>query len=419
MKIRLNYKKLLSLIDPNINEFEIVERKFRGHPDSLADMVAQRFSQLYIQTTWKMFPELENKIFPNFSADKVTLSGASTLITPNGYEVIKPIDALLIGKITQCIGETKINVQKIFEQSIHDIFKKALNCADYKDFLRTTLYTVQQAGVDHKFSFYNPQTLKDLTEIIKNESVANDTVFVVAYAPLTATENLTIYLDNLTAGKDFRDKFPQLGSDIKSIVCRKNTHFNITMCLPYIPTCGVNNYEYEKTLKEATDYLNDKIYEKLRENYIGKNIKIVLKTNTKDTKDKKYYAILGTSLSKGNIGAVGRGNRQQGFISGIRPSTNEAFSGKNPNHFSGVVYQSLAENIAKAIYSNTGIKNIVYIMANNGDRLEKPQSIDVFLEKRVLNDRIKEIIEEELENIEQNKFLFVHKDIYNTFMGNT
>ena len=156
MKIRLNYKTLLNLIDPNINEFEIVERKFRGHPDSLADMVAQRFSQLYIQTTWKMFPELENKIFPNFSADKITLSGASTLIVPNGYEVIKPIDALLIGKITQCIGETKINVQKIFEQSIHDIFKKALNCTDYKDFLRTTLYTVQQAGVDHKFSFYNP-----------------------------------------------------------------------------------------------------------------------------------------------------------------------------------------------------------------------------------------------------------------------
>ena len=166
-------------------------------------------------------------------------------------------------------------------------------------------------------------------------------------------------------------------------------------------------YKYEKTLKEATDYLTAKIYEKLREDYIGKNVKIALKTNTKDTKDKKYYAVWGTSLSKGDIGAVGRGNRQQGFISGIRPSTNEAFSGKNPNHFSGVVYQNLAENIAKAIYNNTGIKNIVYIMANNGDRLKKPQSIDVFLEKKVSKDRIKEIIEIELENIEQNRFLFI------------
>ena len=58
-------------------------------------------------------------------------------------------------------------------------------------------------------------------------------------------------------------------------------------------------------------------------------------------------------------------------------------------------------------------------MANNGDRLKKPQSIDVFLEKKVSKDRIKEIIEIELENIEQNRFLFIYKDIYNAFMGNT
>ena len=57
-------------VDPNTLSFEIVERKFRGHPDTLADLVAQTFCKKYIESTWKKFPKLANKYFPNFSVDK-------------------------------------------------------------------------------------------------------------------------------------------------------------------------------------------------------------------------------------------------------------------------------------------------------------------------------------------------------------
>lgn len=35
------------LLNPNNSDFEVVERKFRGHPDSMADMVSQSFTHAH------------------------------------------------------------------------------------------------------------------------------------------------------------------------------------------------------------------------------------------------------------------------------------------------------------------------------------------------------------------------------------
>lgn len=133
MKIIFDVAKTAAFLNPDLCNIELVERKFRGHPDSLADMVAQRFSQRYIKYAWKNFPCLHNEKFPNFSADKITLSGASGIYT-NGQKIItKPIDALLIGKITSSIGNKHIPVMDIFEKAIDDIFSKALVDSSWRD----------------------------------------------------------------------------------------------------------------------------------------------------------------------------------------------------------------------------------------------------------------------------------------------
>lgn len=124
-------------------------------------------------------------------------------------------------------------------------------------------------------------------------------------------------------------------------------------------------------------------------------------------------------MSKGDIGAVGRGNRQQGFISGLRPSTNEAFSGKNPNHFSGVIYQLVAEKISRVVFQSFGIRNTIYVMANNGYKLSKPNSIYVILENGCTKEHkaIRKIIYDILDDIPELRKQFVECDIYNKFMG--
>lgn len=407
------------LIKPDSFEFEVVERKFRGHPDSLADMVAQRFSQLYIKQTWKLFPELDGKCFPNFSADKVTLSGASTNWITGKYEVLKPVHALLIGKITQTIGDISLEVDSIFSSAIEDIFEKALGHKNAHPHIVRQMYSVSLAGTDHNPAFYNPKSPSDLLKILSQETVANDTVYVVAYAPLSLSEKLAIELDNITDSSEFKSLFPEIGTDIKAMIRRRSSAYDVTLCLPVFPEQIDNITDYQKIIDAATDYLKNKAETFLSENSKGLDKPTVqLWTNTKDTKDKKYFAVWGTALSKGDIGAVGRGNRHQGFISGIRPSTNEAVPGKNPNHFAGIIYQLVGEEIANTIYNKLGISSVIYITANNGDPLDKPNSIDIITDNVTQNQekKINELVDAALYAISEVKSDFINGDVYKKFM---
>ena len=418
MKIIFDVAKTFTFLNPDLYNIELVERKFRGHPDSLADMVAQRFSQLYIKYAWDKLPCLHNERFPNFSADKITLSGASSVYT-NGQKIItKPIDALLIGKITPSVGDIRFPVMEIFEKAIIDIFSKALVDSSWKNHIKLTSYAAIQAGSDHHSNFYNPASEEELLKMLSEESVANDTVFVVAYYPLSVVENLVIYLDKLTDSLEYRKMFFQTGTDIKAMVRRVGSDFDITMCVPVLPDRVSGDMKYVSIINSLKDFLRVKVEDALRIWNVDFH-KVSVSINTKDTQNKKYYAIWGTALSKGDIGAVGRGNRQQGFISGIRPSTNEAFSGKNPNHFSGVVYQLVAEKISQLIFHRFGLKNTIYIMANNGDKLSTPNSIYVILEKEEtgMQQAIRGVIYDILNSISELRKQFVECDIYNKFMG--
>lgn len=408
------------ILNPNISPFEVVERKFRGHPDSMADMVAQSFTQKYIQNAWKKIPESSNTYFPNFSSDKVVLSGASTKYNDGKFEIIKPVDVLLIGKITEKIGDFKIDIDTIFKESVETILSKCLGHNDYKPYINQKTYSVSFAGSDHDKGFYNPSSMSNLLEILEDETHANDTVYVVAYAPLSVTERLVIYLDNLTASEEFKKQFPEIGSDIKAMVRRRFSNFEITMCLPVFPEKVQNNKEYVSVIEKATKYLHNRILVFLQgfsQDFEKPNI--ILWINTKDTKDKKYYAIWGTALSKGDVGAVGRGNRQQGFISGLRPSTNEAMSGKNPNHFAGIVYQLVAENISNLTFGKLGLKNAVYITANNGDSLTHPNSVDIILENNPHYEEkvIEDIVKSSLKSIPKFRMDFINSDPYERFMS--
>lgn len=400
-------------ISPETSPLEIVERKFRGHPDSLADMVAQRFSQLYISTAWQRFPELGGKHFPNFSADKVTLSGASTKLRKSSYEVLKPIDCLLIGKITNRIGGTLLDLDGHFRAAIDDILHRSLRTTEFRQHIKTSIYSVDLAGVDHGSSFYSPHSVDDLLRTLSAESHANDTVYVVAYAPLTATEKLSIALDTYTASSEFYQAFPQIGSDIKALLRRRAGSLDINICLPVCPERVRSNHEYTRLIREAADSVRDYIRER---SDVGD---VQLSVNTKDTPERKYYAVWGTSLSKGDIGAVGRGNRQQGFISSVRPSTNEAFSGKNPSHFAGLIYQLVAEEISHSIYNMLREPNVVYVTANNGDKLYNPTSIDILAATRSHRKKavMREVAEYGLNSIDTLRETHIRRDVYDRFMS--
>jgi len=88
--------------------------------------------------------------------------------------------------------------------------------------------------------------------------------------------------------------------------------------------------------------------------------------NSKDQDGGAYVAPFGTSLGKGDCGAVGRGNRMLGAIEPMLPSSAEAPAGKNPVHHAGKVYTWLAAATADRISLETGCYAEVTIISKNG-----------------------------------------------------
>lgn len=78
--------------------FEVVERKGIGHPDSLADLVAEEFCQRYARYGLEQF-----EVVPNHWVDKIALVGAAAEIEFGSYHITKPISAYLFGKVTQAV----------------------------------------------------------------------------------------------------------------------------------------------------------------------------------------------------------------------------------------------------------------------------------------------------------------------------
>ena len=415
MNITLEVSNKDPRINPECSQFEIVERKFRGHPDTMADLVAQLFIKKYIKSSWNLFPELENKFFPNCFADKISLAGATTDNNLSLPQVITPIQTVLMGKITQSIGDKKIPIFDILKDSVESVLSQVLvdkNCLqhiEYKDF------SVKRAGVDHHIDFYNPKSIDQLLTIMHQETLANDTAFVVSYTPYTFTENIVRYIESITLSPDFMEKFPYIGTDIKCMAIRKSNDLDITLCIPICPS-PYSIPLYDSILKDVKEYINILINKYVQEQNCG-IINTSLSINTKDTKDSKYFALWGSAISKGDIGCVGRGNRPQGFISAMRPSSVEAFSGKNPNHFSGIIYQLVADEISRNIYSQKNVKNIVIIKSNNGDKLNSPSHIHIICEQMINDMYIRDITIHALNMIDKLRYQYIMDDPFERFIN--
>lgn len=413
MKISCELSPCDVRINPEYSKFEIVERKFRGHPDTMADLVAQEFILKYIRYTWAQFPELKNRFFPNLSADKITLIGATSKKIYDTPEIITPIRALLMGKITERVGGHTIPVMDIFRSAVEDILRRTLRDADCVNHIDYESYSITQAGVDHHTDFYNPESFSDLVGILENETLANDTSYVVAYAPYSLVERLVVYIESITLSNEFLTAFPDVGTDIKCMAAREGNALDITLCIPVMPA-EQSRETYDETICDVKKYLLDKIVAYVHEN--GKFIDSVkLSVNTKDTETSKYFALWGSAISKGDIGCVGRGNRAQGFISAMRPSTVEAFSGKNPNHFSGVIYQLVADAISNQIYQEKHIRNAIIIKANNGDVLTRPSNVHIMCDQHVELDYLEMLVNDNLGKIDELRRSYISTDPLQNF----
>jgi S-adenosylmethionine synthetase len=354
--------------------FNVVERKGIGHPDSLADLIAEEFSRRYSLHGLDRFGAV-----PNHWVDKVALVGAEAEVVFGRYTVHKPISAYLFGKVTRSVGDRSIPIEGMFRAVVEDVLAEATGSEDIVRSVRSFVENTAGVGADHPASFYRPSAGEEC-RVPGGGALANDTAFCSAYAPADPLDVLAIDVENHVNGPSFKDRLDGLGSDVKVMLVRAGSVLEVTVCLPVHPEAVGSHRHYKALIAEAYDRLDTFINEHpivRREPWLTR-----LSVNTKDHGSGAYLAPFGTSLGKGDCGLVGRGNKANGVISASGGAGVEALAGKNPVHHTGKLYTLAAARLADRIHAKLGVPNEVVLVSRNGDRLDDPSFVGVRLARR-------------------------------------
>lgn len=386
----MNYK---IFFEQNINvdniEVEIVERKGIGHPDSLADIIAESFSNVYSHYTLKKYNTILNHWF-----DKVLLSGGEAILKPGSSDIVKKPKVYLFGKVTKVLNED-IPVKKLFTETVFRVFNSIFGIS--RELMPDIIIDVNSGvGADHLHNFYKFNG-KNKNKDSPNIPYANDTVFCNGYAPRSKLESYVCELENYINSKIFKKRYLYTGYDVKVLAQRVGKKIEVTICIPFIAkkTKSWNFYENSKKIILKDLYRFTKKFE-------WEDFSINL--NTKDHKNMGYLTVYGTALDKGDFGVVGRGNRFSGFISANRGETQEAYHGKNPVLHSGKIYSVITQRIAKKIYEIMKIPVKVSISIDNGSNLKKPEHVYIFFDTKNIDNKldfdfIDQLLRDEFKNI--------------------
>src|SRR6056297_1538866 len=296
---------------------EMVERKGKGHPDSVADECAEAVSRALS----KYYKEKFGK-YLHHNTDKAAYVGGRAhpefgggmILEPQEFEVIgRAIDKIIIdGKLTQ------IPVKVIAREAIYDVFNSTFQNIDTDKHVIIDART-KSGSIDLTGVFAQEEAVQDSIPL------ANDTSFGVGFAPFSRTEKMVIEVENYLNSDEFKDKCPGSGEDIKVMGLRDGGHIELTICNAMVSKYLNDKSEYKNAVGEVREAAL-KVCDSIKEDY-----SVDVHVNTADDIDKgiMFLTITGTSAEAGDDGQVGRGNRANGIITPGRVQTLEAAAGKN------------------------------------------------------------------------------------------
>jgi len=367
---------------------EIVERKGIGHPDSLADGIAEAMSRELSREYIKRF----NAVL-HHNTDETQIVAGRSHPKFGGGELIQPIYVLLVGRATKFFEGEYIPTDKLAIRAAKKYIKERMKNLD-PDF-------------DMIFDVRLGEGSTDLQDVFRRRkgkiSLSNDTSFGIGFAPLSETEKLVLNVEKRIYN-EFRNKNPAIGEDVKVMGLRQKDIISLTLAVAFIDKYVSDVREYDAIKNELVEFIKD-----ISTEYTNKKLNIFINTADNYETGCVYLTVTGTSAENGDDGSVGRGNRCNGLITPCRPMSMEASSGKNPINHVGKIYNVLANLIAQECVERVeGIREIyVKILSQIGKPINDPKVMSIqVLPKRGyklegMKRAIYDIAEEYLERINE------------------
>jgi S-adenosylmethionine synthetase len=370
---------------------EIVERKGLGHPDYICDAVMDNISlglsREYLEKAGSIL---------HHNVDKALLVAGEAEPRFGGGIVKQPMLFVFGDRATSEFNGTKINVGEIAINVAKEWFRKNMRFIDPEKHVK---YQVElkpgSAG---------------LVDIFKRKGKvlgANDTSAAVGYAPMTRTEKIVLKTEQFLNSKEFKQRFPESGEDIKVMGSRINNNLNLIISMAFVDRFVRSEEDYFEKKAKILEEINRFVSASTDFESVG------VQLNTLDVRGRGlggiYLTVLGTSADSGDSGQVGRGNRVNGLISLNRPFCSEAAAGKNPVSHVGKIYNVLTYKAAQHVYEDVPEVEEVYIwlLSKIGSPIDQPAVAAAQVIMKGNNSlekarrEISEVLDYELENIDK------------------
>ncbi len=371
---------------------EFVERKGLGHPDYIADSIAERYSVALCQEYMNSFGRVLHH-----NVDKVLVVGGQANPRYGGGEVITPIYVLISGRVTSEVrvdGETRIiPVGRIAVESAKRWFRENFRFLDPE----------QHVIIDFRIGRGSVDLVGVFDKSVREVPRANDTSFGVSFAPLDTLEKLVYETERMLNSKDFKERYPEVGEDVKVMGVRVGRKISLTIAAAMVSHLVPDKDHYLSVKEEVANRVADMAVKMT-------DMPVEVFINTADDVDQgiAYLTVTGTSAEQGDDGETGRGNRVNGLITPSRPMSLEATAGKNPVSHVGKLYNVIARRIANRISAEVhGVREVyVKLLSQIGKPIDNPyvSNIQLVLEKGTrltsgLKSEVKQIANEELDKI--------------------
>jgi len=338
-------------------EVEIVERKGRGHPDTLidgaAEAVSQALSHHYLDNFGKVL---------HYNVDKGILVGGRAEAFFGGGRIIEPIYVLVAGRATTNVPidgtEVDVPVREIARGAIRAFIRENVR------FLDPDRHVQSETRI-------KPGSPDLVSIFMKHDGMplSNDTSIGVGYAPLTPTEKVVLNVEHRLNSPEFKASHPEVGEDIKVLALRRDRSLDITVACAMVSSLVPDVGHYVNTVEELRREIEDVAS--------GEGLDTNVQVNTGDdyARGTVYLTVTGTSAEQGDDGNTGRGNRVNGLISPMRHFSMEATAGKNPVSHTGKIFNAVALLTANRVVQEVhGVRECyVRILSRIGRPIDQPE----------------------------------------------
>ena len=362
--LRLHVQQIEAATPPRA-PVEIVERKGRGHPDSICDALAEEVSLALSRVYRETFG-----IILHHNVDKVLLRGGAALPRFGGGEVLEPIEIYVAGRAVSAFEGVTIPVEAITIDTCRAWFRRHLPAVD----------PLRHVNVH---CLIRPGSVA-LTELFLRRSasgapLANDASCGVGFAPLSETEAIVLAADAALHDAAVPGRPSGLGQDTKVMAVRLHRRLCLTVASAQIDheVRSLDEYRANKAWVTSAAAAAARSYSDLQ-------VSIDVNTADDEASGSIFLTVTGTSAEAGDDGEAGRGNRVNGLITPYRPMTIECAFGKNPVTHVGKLYNVAASLIVEDLVAgDPGLASAeCFLVSQIGHPIDQPQLVDVRLSLR-------------------------------------